>query len=105
MDKFLQIADNQKFGGADNFEFSDVDEQTFQQYMKRLPIWDFLKVSKGSYLSLSREDKLAAINNYIRAMRNANTNTLSGEFIFVCKYKLLPTFVFFVCLFLVWAEV
>ena len=83
MDKIFQIARNQKIGrlGYENFGFGEVDEQTFQQYMQKLSIWDFLKVSKERYLSPSREDKLIAIKSYIQAMRNANTNSLTGEFI------------------------
>lgn len=102
IDKFLEIADNHKFGGASNknFDFNDADRQNFQQYMQRLPIWDFLNVSKERYLSSTREDKLSSIKNYIQAKKNANTISLSGEFILVCKVN------FFVCLFvtsgLVW---
>ena len=86
MDKFLQIADNQNFGraGYENFDFGEVDEQTFHQYMQKLPIWDLLKVSKERYLSSTREGKLIAIKNYIQAMRNASNTTgssLTGEFI------------------------
>ena len=40
MKKFLQITDNEIFGGASNknFDFSDIHEQTFQQYMQKLTI-------------------------------------------------------------------
>lgn len=53
--------------------------------MQRLPIWDFLNVSKERYLSSTREDKLSSIKNYIQAKKNVNTISLSGEFILVCK--------------------
>ena len=87
MEDFLQITDKQKFGRASNknFDFNDSNEQTFHQYMQRLPIWDSLKVSNERYLSSTRKDKLSGIKNYIQAMRNANTTSLFGEFVLVCK--------------------
>ena len=83
IDKFLQIAGNQNFDrvGYENFDFGEAAEKTFQQYMQKLLLWDFLKVSKDMYLSSTREDKLAAIKSYIQAMRNANTNSITDEFI------------------------
>ena len=48
-------------------------------------MWDFLKVLKECYLSSMRENKLNALKNYIQAMQNANTSSLSGKFILVCK--------------------
>ena len=46
MDSFLQIVGIKNIGRVDyeNFDFGEVDEQTFQQYMQKLSIWDFLKV-------------------------------------------------------------
>ena len=78
MDKFLTISDLQNFGS--DVESDLVDEQTFQNYMHKVPIWDFLKVDRSQYLSMSKEQKLAAIKNYVHAMKNLDIG-LNGEFI------------------------
>ena len=78
MDKFLTISDLQNFGS--DVESDLVDEQTFQNYMHKVPIWDFLKVDRLQYLSMSKEQKLAAIKNYVHAMKNLDIG-LNGEFI------------------------
>ena len=43
--------------------------------MRKIPIWDFIKISKGHYLSLPRDQKLELMKHYIQAMRNE----LNGE--------------------------
>ena len=78
MDKFLTISDLQNFGS--DVESDLVDEQTFQNYMHKVPIWDFLKIDRLQYLSMSKEQKLAAIKNYVHAMKNLDIG-LNGEFI------------------------
>ena len=42
MDKFLTIVELENFSLDDEDDF--VDEQTLQNYMHKVPIWDFLKV-------------------------------------------------------------
>ena len=44
MDKYLTITDRQSFSLGSGGDF--VDEQTFQNYMHKLPIWDFLKITR-----------------------------------------------------------
>ena len=87
MDKFLQIADSQTSGTrtSETFDFV-VSEESFNQFMRKIPIWDFIKISKGHYLSLARDQKLELMKHYIQAMRNE----LNGElfiylFIWYCK--------------------
>ena len=67
MDKFLQLADNQAFDSStsETFDF-DVSEETFSQFMRKIPIWDFVKISKDCYLSLSRDEKHKLMKNYIQ---------------------------------------
>ena len=59
MDKFLYIVESPDFDPNAEGEF--VDEQTFQNYMHKVPIWDFLKVDRLEYLAVPKDQKIAAI--------------------------------------------
>ena len=59
MDKFLYIVESPDFDSNAEGEF--VDEQTFQNYMHKVPIWDFLKVDRLEYLAVPKDQKIAAI--------------------------------------------
>ena len=59
MDKYLSIADSQSFSSGSETSYFAVDEQTFQNYMRRVPIWDYLKISRDRYLTISKENKIA----------------------------------------------
>ena len=78
MDKFLSIIESKNFDS--NVESDFFDEQTFQTYMHKFPIWDFLKVDCLEYLAMSKDQKIAAIKKYVHAMKNLDTG-LNGEFI------------------------
>ena len=78
MDKFLSIIESKNFDS--NAESDFFDEQTFQTYMHKIPIWDFLKVDRLEYLAMSKDQKIAAIKKYVHAMKNLDTG-LNGEFI------------------------
>ena len=75
MDKFLTVTQSFSSGSESNF----VDKQTFQNYMHKLPIWDILKISCEEYLRTLKEQKLAAVKDYVHAMKNLDTS-LNGEF-------------------------
>lgn len=79
MDKFLLITESQNFGSRAESDLI-VDEQTFQSYIKNVPIWDFLKLDRLQSLAVSNKEKLAAIKKYVHAIKNLTTN-LNGEFI------------------------
>ena len=55
MDKCLRIVQSKNFDSNGEREF--VDEQTFQTYMHKLSIWDFLKVDRLEYLAMSKDQK------------------------------------------------
>ena len=55
MDKCFRIVQSKNFDSNGEREF--VDEQTFQTYMHKLPIWDFLKVDRLEYLAMSKDQK------------------------------------------------
>ena len=59
MDKFLYIVESPDSDSNAEGEF--VDEQTFQNYMHKVPIWDFLKVDRLEYLAVPKDQKIAAI--------------------------------------------
>ena len=90
MDKLMEIAD--QHATAANISNStpsvnDFNQELFDGFMQKNPIWDFYQVSKDEYLSKSKEEKFSLLNNYYRHMKD-------GE-----KYFFL-FFLFFCCLFL-----
>ena len=54
--------------------------------MHKVLIWDYFKISRDRYLAISKENKIAAIKDYVRAMKNSD-NSLTGELLFVCSRK------------------
>ena len=85
MDKCLTIVESKNFDS--NAESDFANEQTFQTYMHKLPFWDFLKVDRLEYLSMSKDQKIAAIKKYVHAMKNVGA-ALNSEFI-ISSRKLL----------------
>ena len=77
MDKFLSLIESKNFDL--NAESDFADEQTFQNYMHKVPIWDFLKVDRLEYLAMSKEQKIAAIKKCVHAIKSLDTG-LNGEF-------------------------
>ena len=78
MDKFISLIESKNFDL--NAESDFADEQTFQNYMHKVPIWNFLKVDRLEYLAMSKEQKIAAIKKCVHAIKNLDTG-LNGEFI------------------------
>ena len=78
MDKFLSIIESKNFDS--NAESDFFDEQTFQTYMHKIPIWDFLKVDRLEFLAMSKDQKIAAIKKYAHPMKNLDTG-LNADFI------------------------
>ena len=93
MDKFLNITELKNFG---SYAESDLDnEQTFQKYMRKVPIWDFLKTDRLEYIAMSKEQKIATVKKYVHAMKNLDTGL---NFEYFRNYKLLFLFIFCSCL-------
>ena len=61
--------------------------------MRKVPIWDFLKVDPLEYLAMSKDKKIAAIKKYAHAMKNLDTG-LNADFIRDGKFL----FIFCSCL-------
>ena len=55
MDKFLTIVELENFSLDAEGDF--VDEQTFQNYMHKVPFWDFLKVDYLEYQKIEKISK------------------------------------------------
>ena len=55
MDKFLTSVELENFSLDAEGDF--VDEQTFQNYMHKVPIWDFLKVDYLEYQKIEKISK------------------------------------------------
>ena len=91
MDKFLSIIESKNFDS--NAESDFFDEQTFQTYMHKIPIWDFLKVDRLEFLAMSKDQKIAAIKKYVHPMKNLDTG-LNADFIRDGKFL----FIFCSCL-------
>ena len=53
MDKCLSIVESKNFDC--NTESDFVDEKTFQTYMHKLSIWNFMKVDRLEYLAMSKD--------------------------------------------------
>ena len=86
-DKFLTITQSFSSGSESDF----VDKQTFQNYMHKLAISDFVKITCEEYLRTSKEQKLAVIKDYVHAMKNFHSS-LNGEFLFINSLSYLFCF-------------
>lgn len=47
-----------------------IDEQLFQRFMLKNPIWDFHSLTREQYLALSKENKVELIKSYDNSMKN-----------------------------------
>ena len=89
MDKFLGIIESKNFDSNAKNDF--VHEQTFQTYMHKVPIWDFLKADRLEYLAMSKCQKIAAFKKYVHATKNLDTG-LNDEFIITTRKLLFLLF-------------
>ena len=86
MHKFLVIAGSKSFNsGSETSDFA-VDEQTFRNNMPKVPIRDYLTISRDQYLTISEENWIAAIKDYVHVMKNSD-NSLTGKLLFTCSRK------------------
>ena len=65
MDKLLEVADHQASLSNSASLAADFDEDLFQQFMLKNPVWDFNGTSSDDYLRKSKADKeQLLLNNY-----------------------------------------
>ena len=69
MDKLLQVADKQAYNqtSSQNFEF---DENLFQQFMCKNPLWDYHYMTQEEYLQKTKSEKEQPLSTYCIHMKN-----------------------------------
>ena len=87
MDKLFEIADKQ---ASSSMTIVDFDENLFQQFMSKNPVWDFHAISRDDYLRKSKAVKAQLLLIYYKQMK------IGEEYIFYC-FLLLRCFA--ICLF------
>ena len=61
---------------TENFDQVDFDEKTFLEFMKRIAIWDYYRLSKTDYFALPESEKRVKISKYYLDMKSKGV----GEF-------------------------
>ena len=69
MDKLLQVADKQAYNqtSSQNVEF---DENVFQQFMCKNPLWDYHCITQVEFLQKTKSDKERLLSTYYIHMKN-----------------------------------
>ena len=69
MDKLLQVANKQPYNqtSSQNFEF---DENLFQQFMSKNPLWDYHCMAQEEYLQKTKSEKEQLLSTYYLHMKN-----------------------------------
>ena len=57
MDKLLEVAHLQASQSNSATSAADFDENLFQQFILKIPVWDFHCISRNEYLERSKADK------------------------------------------------
>ena len=68
MDKLLKVADKQAYNqtSSQNFEF---DENLFQQFMSKNPLWDYHCMAQEEYLQKTKSEKEQLLSTYYIHMK------------------------------------
>ena len=69
MDKLLRDVDLQASQSNSATSAPDFDENLFQQFMLKNPVWDFHCISRDEYLQRSRVDKEQLLLKYYNQMK------------------------------------
>ena len=69
MDKLLDVADRQASLSKSASSAADFDENLFQQFTLKNPVWDFHCISKDEYLRRSKADKEQLLLKYYNQMK------------------------------------
>ena len=86
MDKLLEVVDKQ---ASSSMTVADFDENLFQQFISKNPVWDFHAISRDDYLRKGKAVKAQLLNYY-------NQMKIGEQYIFYC-FLLLRCFT--ICLF------
>ena len=69
MDKLLEVADQQASQSNSATSAADFDENLFQEFMIKNPVWDFHCISRDEYLQTSKSDKEKYLLKYYNQMK------------------------------------
>ena len=69
MDKLLDVADQQASQSNSATSAADFDENLFQEFMVKNPVWDFHCISRDEYLQTSKSDKEKYLLKYYNQMK------------------------------------
>ena len=69
MDKLLDVADQQASQSNSATSAADFDENLFQEFMIKNPVWDFHCISRDEYLQTSKSDKEKYLLKYYNQMK------------------------------------
>ena len=69
MDKLLDVADQQASQSNSATSADDFDQNLFQEFMIKNPVWDFHCISRDEYLQTSKSDKEKYLLKYYNQMK------------------------------------
>ena len=69
MDKLLEVADQQASQSNSATSAADFDQNLFQEFMIKNPVWDFHCISRDEYLQTSKSDKEKYLLKYYNQMK------------------------------------
>ena len=69
MDKLLDVADRQASLSKSASSAADFDENLFQQFTLKNPVWEFNCISRDEYLRRSKADKEQLLLKYYNQMK------------------------------------
>ena len=69
MDKLLDVVDQQASQSNSATSAADFDQNLFQEFMIKNPVWDFHCISRDEYLQTSKSDKEKYLLKYYNQMK------------------------------------
>ena len=69
MDKLLDVADQQASQSNSATSAADFDQNLFQEFMIKNPVWDFHCISRDECLQTSKSDKEKYLLKYYNQMK------------------------------------
>ena len=80
MDKLISIANNAS---------ETLYEELFGEFMKKVTLCDYTNISKGSYLSLSHDEREKIIRQYFFDMKARSSGTFGPIYCLLCLWDKL----------------
>ena len=70
MDGILSLIEKTSSSSNDVTTVSQINENTMQEFLKKIPIWDFFEIGKDEFTSKSETDKEQLIIRYYNALQS-----------------------------------